>query len=243
MFAHWRIIAADGRIYKREPTDGLFPSGQRRDAMTTDPRTLLQIAGAPAAPSPLHASALVIIDAQLEYTIGRLPLHGVDRAVAEIARLLDLARREGVPVVHIVQHSAPGRPLFDKSTRFVEIVPELTPIEGETVIAKALPNAFAGTDLEQTLRAIGESDGRRELILAGFMTHMCVSATSRAALDLGFRNTVVAAATATRDLPDPLGGTVPAETLHRTALAELADRFAVVVPDVRSLAEAAARAA
>jgi nicotinamidase-related amidase len=207
------------------------------------PTTLLQIAGVAAAASPLRASVLVMIDAQREYTEGRLPLHGVEAAIAEAAKLLRIARAEGMPVIHIVQHSAPGRPLFDTTTHFVDIVPELTPVAGEEVVIKTLPNAFASTALEGKLRAIAAATGRRELILAGFMTHMCVSATSRAALDLGFRNTVVAAATATRDLPDPLGGIVPAETVHRTALAELADRFATVVPDVASLEAAAAKAA
>ena len=75
------------------------------------------------------------------------------------------------------------------------------------------------------------ASGRRELIVAGFATHMCVSATTRAALDHGYRTTVVAAACATRDLPDPLGGVIAAETVHRAELAALADRFAVVVPD------------
>ena len=33
---------------------------------------------------------------------------------------------------------------------------------------------------------------------------------------------------ATRDLPDPAGGDLPADTVHRAALAAIADRFAVV---------------
>ncbi len=95
------------------------------------PTTLLQIAGAAAAPSPLHASVLVMIDAQREYTEGRLPLDRVEAAIAEAAKLLRIARAEGMPVIHIVQHSAPGRPLFDTTTHFVDIVPELTPVAGE----------------------------------------------------------------------------------------------------------------
>ncbi|MEJ1933320.1 isochorismatase family protein, partial [Nostoc sp. NIES-2111] len=77
--------------------------------------------------------------------------------------------------------------------------------------------------------------GRSTMILAGFMTHMCISATARASLDLGIPATVVASATATRDIPDPLGGTIPAETVHRTALAEIADRFASVVASVEEV--------
>jgi hypothetical protein len=49
-------------------------------------------------------------------------------------------------------------------------------------------------------------------------------------LDLGYRATVAADATATRDLPDGAGGMIAADTVQRVALAELADRFAKVVP-------------
>lgn len=202
--------------------------------MTDAPRTLLQIAGAPLHPSALEKSALVIIDAQLEYVTGNLPLAGVDAAVAETASLLALARANGVPVFHIVQHAPAGRPLFAEDSPTSAIVPQLAPRDGEAVIRKSLPNSFAGTDLHERLQA----SGRSELIVAGFMTHMCVSATVRAATDLKYRTTVVANATATRALPDPLGGTIPAETVHRTALAELADRFAVVVKDVAALTPA-----
>lgn len=204
--------------------------------MTTAPRTLLQIAGAPTHPGPLAKAALVIIDAQLEYVTGSLPLDGVAAAIDEAARLLTLARGSGVPVFHIVQHAPPGRPLFAEDGPFAAIVPQLAPQEGETVVRKSLPNSFAGTDLHERIQATGRS----ELIIAGFMTHMCVSATARCATDLKYRSTVVAGATATRALPDPLGGTIAAGTVHRTALAELADRFAVVVQDAAALTAAQA---
>lgn len=67
------------------------------------------------------------------------------------------------------------------------------------------------------------------------MTHMCVSTTARAALDLGYRSTVVASACATRDLPDALGGVVDAKTVHRAALAALGDRFAIIAPDADAI--------
>ncbi len=95
-------------------------------------------------------------------------------------------------------------------------------------MVKHLPNSFAGTDLAAKLTALG----RKELIVAGFQTHMCISATVRSALDHGYRVTLVANACATRDLPDPLGGApLRAAELHRVTLAALHDRFATVVPD------------
>ena len=61
------------------------------------------------------------------------------------------------------------------------------------------------------------------------MTHMCVEATARASIDLGFKATVIASATATRPLPDPLGGaSLTADEVQRNALAAIADRFATV---------------
>ncbi|CAM3804012.1 cysteine hydrolase [Corallococcus sp. ZKHCc1 1396] len=191
------------------------------------PRTLLSMAGAPAHPSPFDRAALVIVDAQVEYTSGNLPLVGIDAAVEETARLLELARRRGTPVFHVVHHGPTGSPIFNPQGPGSAIIPAVVPREGEAVVAKGLPNSFAGTDLHERLKATG----RTELIVAGFMTHMCVSATVRAAVDLGYRNTVVAAATATRDLPVPVGGVVPAAELQRSELAALADFFAVVVKD------------
>ena len=194
----------------------------------TAPRTLLSIAGAPTHPSPFDRAALVIVDAQAEYLpSGNLPLVGIDAAVAETARLLEMARRHGTPVFHIVHHGAVGGPVFNPQGLGSAIIPAVAPKAGEAVVTKGLPNSFAGTDLHARIQATG----RKELIIAGFMTHMCISATTRAALDLGYRNTVVAAATATRDLPGPTGGVVPAAELQRSTLAALADMFAVVVED------------
>ena len=207
--------------------------------MTADrspiPPTLLQIAGGSPRAASLADAVLVIIDAQNEYMTGKLPLAGIDEAIAETALLLKTARTVGTPVIHVVHHSAPGRPIFDPQTVCAEIVRQLTPVSGEEIVVKRLPNAFAGTELEVRLKAIAAATGRKAIILTGFMTHMCVSATARAALDLGIAATVVAAACATRDLPSPLGGVVAAQVVHETALAELADRFATVVADARAV--------
>lgn len=196
----------------------------------TMPKSLLQMAGAPLTPSPLDKSALVLIDIQREYSEGGLKLPGVEEAAGVAAELLALARTNGVPVFHIVHHGRPGGALFDPLGPMSEPMAAVAPRDGEAVVAKGLPNAFAKTDLDVLLK----KTGRSELIVAGFMTHLCVSATVRAALDLGYRTTLVAGAAATRDLPDPLGGVQPADRVHRATLAALADRFAIVVKDARA---------
>jgi nicotinamidase-related amidase len=195
-------------------------------------QTITQMTKANLSPSPLDQSALVIIDAQNEYVFGKLALSGMDKAIEETLRLIRLARSREMPVIHIVQASAPDRPLFTPGTPLAEIIPALTPLTGEVVIAKRNSNAFGGTNLAEMFH----ETGRREMILAGFMTHNCITATARSAEDHGIRTTVVAAATATRDLPDALTGkTIPAELVQASALASLADRTSIVVKDASYL--------
>ena len=201
--------------------------------MNCNAQTLLQIAGAPSHPSPLDSSALIVIDPQREYVDGLLRLEGIDEAIIEVRRLLELARERNVPIFHVVHHGRQGSAVFDPDGPAVAIIGELAPRDDETIITKALPNAFAATSLHELLRRAG----RTELIVTGFATHMCVSATTRAALDLGYRVTLVANGTATRALPNPLSGeTIPARIIHEATLAALADRFAIVVADSAALA-------
>lgn len=191
----------------------------------TKPLTLLQLRGVSIPPARLSDAALVIIDAQGEYRSGRMALPGIDPALARIAELLARARSAGTPIFHVAQLGQQGS-LFDPTTERGAILPPAAPITGEPLIMKRLPNAFAGTELHERL----QQAGRKTLIVAGFMTHMCISASTRAALDLGYQTSVIADATATRALPAHDGGApIPAEIVHRIALAELADRFALVV--------------
>lgn len=189
----------------------------------TAAKTLMQLAGIDLTPPRLGDSCLVLIDVQNEYLAGPLALPDANPAIARAAALLARARESGAKIIHIAHKGAPGS-LFDRSAERGAIVAPLAPRPGEIVIEKQLPNAFAGTDLNAQLAATG----RKELVLAGFMTHMCVSSTARAALDLGFRTTIDADSCATRDLPDGKGGTIAAKLIHDVALAELSDRFAII---------------
>jgi nicotinamidase-related amidase len=188
------------------------------------PKTLLEMAGADLTPPPLAEAVLVLIDCQNEYVTGALPLEGVEAALVRLKSLLARARAAGTPVVHI-QHRGRAGGAFDLDQPRGAIHDAVAPLDGETVIAKGLPNSFAGTTLHEELQKLG----RNNLILTGFQTHMCVSATARSALDHGYRSTVVADCCGTRALPDRKGGAMSAQVLHDVTLAALADRFAVVV--------------
>jgi nicotinamidase-related amidase len=188
------------------------------------PKTLFEMAGARPEAGKLSNSVLIVVDAQREYVDGALPLVGVDAAIAEIAQLLARARKSGAPVIHVV-HKGNGA-LFNPSMPAFEIVAPLRPQADEAVIEKMRVSAFAATELDAAL----QRTGRKHLIIVGFMTHNCVSSTTRAARDLGYAPAVVAAATATRDLPDGKDGIVTASALQAASLAALADRIAAVVP-------------
>ena len=195
-----------------------------------EPKTLLDMAGVANRPHRLAEAAVVMIDAQMEYVNGRLPLTGIEPALEVGAELLAAARAAGRPVVH-VQHQGKGDGLFGPDSPFFAIAPQVAPAEGEAVVGKVVPNALADGVLDTRLKELGAAN----IIIAGFMTHLCVSTTARAALDLGYGCTVLAPACATRDLPDGQGGVVPAEDLHRVEIAALADRFAMIATEVDQL--------
>lgn len=169
--------------------------------------------------------ALLLIDIQRDYFPGgRHPLVGSDQAADAAGRVLAAFRAQSEPVVH-VQHSwdepdaaylKPGTPGFAQDDR-------VAATEGEPVVIKRAPNAFVGTDLERRLR----DDGIDQLVVAGMMTSMCVDATVRAAVDLGFSVTVVGDACAAPDL-EHAGVRVPGEQVHAAFIAALADGYADV---------------
>ncbi|MFE2273420.1 isochorismatase family protein [Streptomyces lavendulae] len=189
--------------------------------------SLRDVIGLDSTPPRLADSTLVLIDFQNTYRSGVMALDGAEAALAAGARLLAAARAAGTPVVHVADAG------YDLTTELGSISAEVAPADGERVVVKQVPNAFHATDLEKVLRDLGAGP---DLVLAGFMTHMCVAFTAQGAFNLGYRPTVVAEATATRSLAAPDGTVVPAATLHSAALTTVADVFGVVVPTVADLA-------
>ncbi len=151
-------------------------------------------------------------------------------ALDEVALLLDRARSAGIPVIHIQHDDGPGS-LYDVSGHSGAIVDRVAPRDGEQVVLKNYPNSFVATDLDARLKALEAHN----LVIAGFMTHMCVNSTARGAFNLGYAPTVVAAATATRALPGLARGEMTAENLQAASLVALSDLFAVVVSGAESI--------
>jgi nicotinamidase-related amidase len=187
--------------------------------------TLRTLSGLPSTPAGLADSTLVMIDCQNTYTEGVMALDGVSEALDEAAKLLERARSAGIPIVHIQHDAGEGSP-YDVRAEIGQIVDQVAPQGSETVIVKQFPDAFVQTELHDRLQA----GSAHNLLLTGFMTHMCVNSTARGAFNLGYAPTVVAGATATRALPGPTGE-IPAATLQVASLAAIADLFGIIVPD------------
>lgn len=193
--------------------------------------TLRDLMGLGHEPGQLADAALVMIDCQNTYREGVMQLTGVEAALLEARRVLDRARELGRPVIHIQHDAGPGTP-YDVNASIGRIADIVAPQAGETVITKHYPNSFVQTSLDEELKKLGV----KQLVLAGFMTHMCVNSTARGAFNLGYAPTVVAAATATRDLPLPDGSSVPAATVQAASIATMRDLFAAIAPNADAVA-------
>ena len=179
-------------------------------------------------------TALLLIDLQNDYFPGgKNPLVGRARAAQKAALLLDFFRQKSWPLVH-VQHISthPGASFFVPGTPGAEFYPLVEPLPGETVIQKHYPNSFRETPLLERLRGLEIE----RLVISGMMTHMCLDAGVRAAVDFGFECLVAADACATKDLrySDAI---VPAVQVHAAFLAALAAAYANVMNVEELLAE------
>lgn len=193
--------------------------------------TLRALTGMDPNPAPISKSALVLIDCQQTYRQGVMQLENVEAALEEVAALLKRFRKAKRPVIHIVHDAGHGSP-YDITAANGQIADIVAPIEGEAIIVKKLPSAFEQTELDAELK----KHGVENIIYVGFMTHVCVNSTARASFNRGYFNTVVASATATRAIPNPVTGLeMPAQQLQDASLSALGDMFAVVVPTVEGI--------
>jgi nicotinamidase-related amidase len=174
----------------------------------------------------MNKTALIVIDIQNDYFPGgKCELESPLEAAAQARKAMDAFRAHGNPVVHFRHASIrPGADFLLADTPGNEIHELARPMPGEVVYLKHFPNAFKETPLLSHLR----ETGIEEVVLAGMMTFMCVHATARAAVDLGFRCTVLHDATAARAITFN-GVDVPAAQVQAAFHGALAFAYAEVL--------------
>ncbi|MGO9661614.1 MAG: isochorismatase family protein [Acidimicrobiales bacterium] len=151
-------------------------------------------------------TALVVIDVQNGVVRSA---HERDAVVANIASLVDRARRERVPVVW-VQHASEQLARGSDDWR---IVPELAPGDAEPLVEKNYGDAFEATTLEAVLS--GLRVGR--LVVAGAQTDACVRSTLHGALVRGYDAALVSDAHTTDD-HTAYGAPPPGQVIAHTNL-------------------------
>ena len=144
-------------------------------------------------------SILLVVDMQKDVLTNAW--HASD-VTARITSLVDRARQSGVPVVW-VRHSSDTMPLGSDGW---QIVPELVPASGETVVEKCYGDAFEATNLADVLAALGA----RHVVVCGAQSDACVISTLFGGLTRGYDMTLVGDAHTTDDysaygLPAPEG--------------------------------------
>ncbi len=173
--------------------------------------------------------ALLVIDAQQEYFAphGRWVLPDGEKALAQIHRLIGAAREAAAPVFFITHESlGEAPPVFRRGSVGVQLHPSLHPVEGERIVNKHYPNAFAQTPLEAYLR---EADVDT-IIVSGYMTQMCCDTTTRAARERNLDVLFASDATAARALALD-GEPVPHDRIHQTTLAIMTQFASVLSTD------------
>jgi len=151
-------------------------------------------------------TALLVVDVQNGVVEAA---HERDAVVANVARLVEKARRQRVPVVW-VQHSDEH---LARGSNDWQIVPELTPGDVEPLVEKNYGDAFEDTNLETILSGLGV--GR--LVIAGAQTDACIRSTLHGAFVRGYDTTLVSDAHTTEDQTE-WGAPPPEKVITHTNL-------------------------
>jgi nicotinamidase-related amidase len=136
-------------------------------------------------------TALIVVDLQ-KGIVGLPFVHPIATVVEQSRVLLDAFRQRGLPVVLVnVAGGAPGRTERPRRGEpfpagWTDLIPELDRQPGDIVVTKRTWGAFASTDLEDRLKALGVT----QVVVTGVATGTGVEATARQAYEQGFNVTL-----------------------------------------------------
>lgn len=126
-------------------------------------------------------TALLVVDAQVNMFGESFPIYQGDRLLEHLKQLIQRARNHGVLVVYLQNNGEKGEP-DEPGTSGWEIHPSLRPKDGDLVVQKFEPSAFANTDLHMELQC----RGIERLFVIGMQTEVCIRANSLSASDLKY---------------------------------------------------------
>ena len=180
--------------------------------------------------------ALLLIDFQNDYFPSyegaKWPLEGTELAAEKAASLVAAFRKQALPIIHVRHEFTTNEAAFFlPNSDGAKIHSSVAPIADETVVLKHQINSFRDTELQQVL----ESLAIEKLVIVGAMSHMCIDAVTRAAVDLGYECHVAHDACATLAL-EFNGVVVPAKQVQAAFMAALSFGYCNVESSAELLA-------
>ncbi|MEP3349553.1 MAG: isochorismatase family protein [Marinomonas sp.] len=176
-------------------------------------------------------TALIMIDMQKGMSWPQAGIRNNPHAEQDMVELLAYCRQQNQPLIHVRHHSIEPDSLFWPEQEGVEPQGAFLPLEGEKVVVKSVPDAFAHSDLEVWLR--NQSIDR--LLVVGVSTNNSVESTVRSAGNLGFNTFVVANACFAFEKEDFDGQHRSAQEVHAMSLANLDGEYATVIQQEEAL--------
>jgi nicotinamidase-related amidase len=139
--------------------------------------------------------AVVLVDVQNEFFVGKMKLKSVNRIIEPLQRLLVAARKNSVPVIYAVDAHYPqdvevvrnwGTHAI-KGTWEAEVIPELAAEKAvDHIVEKRTYSGFFETGLDSLLRGLYNGDSAKTVILGGLHTNLCVRHTAADAFFRGY---------------------------------------------------------
>lgn len=161
-----------------------------------------------------NESCLIVIDVQ-QYFLGKLPLHVRDPLVDRIAWVMRVARLLGIPIIATAEDIQNDGPLVEP------LMAELPAVEsagGHHVFDKHVFGLMGQADIAAAVKA----SGKRDFVLVGLETDVCIAHSAIGLKEAGYRVAVISDAT----------GTPPPH--HEAGLARMA-QAGVTITNVKGL--------
>ena len=142
--------------------------------------------------------ALLVIDMLNDFVLPGAPLEVPDtrKIISNITQEVNSARASGRPVIYVCDAHAGDDKEFTKfgwpahavqGTKGAEVIDELAPLPGETVVNKNTYSGFYSTRLDGVLKLLGVNSLR----LTGCVTNICILFTAADAVLRDYQVTVV----------------------------------------------------
>jgi nicotinamidase-related amidase len=138
-------------------------------------------------------TALLVIDVQNALCSGRYAVFESQRVIERVNEVSTKARAAGAPVV-LIQHESRNGPL-DHGSEGWRLADGLGVEETDIRLGKTATDSFHHTELHSILQRLGID----HLVICGLQSEFCVDTTTRRALGLGYRVTLVSDAHSTLD--------------------------------------------